>query len=98
MRILKTTLTLFVCFLVYSTAFGAANPAPATAPAERPWGGGGPYKLVAADFTGDGILDLAVGYVETGLVSILQGDGKGNFKQIDLIDAAGADPTHPKEV
>ena len=39
-----------------------------------------PVSIVPGDFTGDGILDLAVLNQATGNVSILQGDGNGNFQ------------------
>lgn len=54
---------------------------------------GGPYKVVAADFTGDGKLDLAIGYHAVGLVTIEQGDGAGNFQRIGHIDVPLAEPS-----
>jgi hypothetical protein len=41
-----------------------------------------PISIVPGDFTDDGILDLAVLNQETGNVSILQGDGRGNFQAL----------------
>jgi FG-GAP-like repeat len=41
--------------------------------------GGGPTALVAADFNGDGVLDLAVVNEEDNTVSILLGNGDGSF-------------------
>jgi len=40
---------------------------------------GGPYKVVAADFTADGHLDVVLGYRLIGIVSLEQGDGRGQF-------------------
>jgi hypothetical protein len=55
----------------------------ADAPAELPTYGG-PYKVNAADFTGDGVTDLAVSYYWAGVVSIEQGNGKGQFSHLAL--------------
>ena len=41
---------------------------------------GGPYKLLAADFTGDGTTDLAVGFHDLGLLTIERGNGRGRFR------------------
>jgi hypothetical protein len=41
--------------------------------------GSGPCPIVAADFNGDGIIDLAVATFETNAVYILLGDGDGTF-------------------
>lgn len=46
------------------------------------WYGGGPYRIAAADFTGDGILDLAIAYNRIGLLTIQQGDGRGGFTHL----------------
>ena len=45
---------------------------------------GGPYKLLAADFTGDGRRDLAVGFHDLGLLTIERGDGKGHFEHLAI--------------
>ncbi len=45
---------------------------------------GGPYKVIAADFTGDGVIDLAVSYYRAGVVAIEKGDGRGNFAHLAL--------------
>jgi hypothetical protein len=50
-----------------------------TAVASNPAVGHYPYSLVAGDFNGDGIPDLAVGNVEDNNVSILLGKGDGTF-------------------
>jgi hypothetical protein len=55
--------------------------------------GNEPGAIVAGDFTGDGYLDLAVGVNETNQsVSILLGDGTGNFAAVTKspITAAGS--------
>jgi hypothetical protein len=41
-----------------------------------------PVSIVAGDFTGDGLLDLAVLNLRTNNVSILQGDGEGVFQSM----------------
>lgn len=43
---------------------------------------GGPYKLLAADFTGDGRHDLAVGFHDLGLLTLERGDGRGHFEHL----------------
>ncbi len=43
---------------------------------------GGPYKVIAADFTGDGIVDLAVGNHGIAAVTVMQGDGKGGLSRL----------------
>jgi hypothetical protein len=57
-----------------------------------PQTGSDPTAIVAGDFNGDGYLDLAVAVTEPGqTVSILLGDGRGNFTQVtkSLITANG---------
>jgi len=66
--------------LLCAVAFGGE------APRQRPTRGyvGGPYKVVAADFTGDGIPDLAVGYHNIDVAAVEQGDGKGRFSRLAI--------------
>ena len=40
---------------------------------------GGPYKIVAADFTGDKLVDVVLGYHMIGIVSVAQGNGRGQL-------------------
>jgi hypothetical protein len=40
---------------------------------------GGPYKVVAADFTGDKLVDVILGYHGVGIVEVEQGDGHGKL-------------------
>jgi len=54
---------------------GTGNFALASAPASGPW----PWATVAADFNGDGNLDLVVGNMGDGTIGILLGDGTGHF-------------------
>ncbi len=51
-------------------------------PGDSTWYGGGPYRVAAADFTGDGVLDLALVYNRIGLLTIQQGDGRGSFTHL----------------
>ena len=48
-------------------------------PATFPVGGLVPNSIIAGDFNGDGILDVAVADEGNSEVSIMQGDGTGNF-------------------
>lgn len=43
---------------------------------------GGPYKVVAADFTGDRNIDVALGYQYLGVVTVERGDGKGQLSHL----------------
>ena len=52
--------------------------------ADPPVRRGGPYKLLAVDFTGDGRRDLAVGFHDLGLLTIEQGDGRGHFEHLAI--------------
>jgi hypothetical protein len=44
-----------------------------------------PNAIVAKDFTGDGVLDLAIANRDSNDVSILRGDGFGGFQPLDVI-------------
>lgn len=44
----------------------------------------GPYKILAADFTGDELVDVMLGYHMIGIVAIEQGDGRGHFSPLAL--------------
>jgi len=90
-----------ICLCVLSAAVrGAAETAPkepasAEEPTQRPMRGYvcGPYKVVAADFTGDGIADLAVGYNRGDVVTVERGDGKGNFSRLSIFQIPYDDRT-----
>ena len=49
-----------------------------------------PASIVAGDFTGDGVLDLAVANQGSGDVSILLGDGRGGFSRAHHDPAPGS--------
>jgi hypothetical protein len=55
-------------------------------PQKRPQTGwfGGPYRVVAADFTGDNVLDLVIGYTVDAL-TLERGDGHGRFSRLALV-------------
>ena len=67
------------CLLVLCLHLGVAVES-----AEPPPRLGGPYKLLAADFTGDGIKDLAVGFHDLGLLTIERGNGRGHFEHLAI--------------
>jgi hypothetical protein len=54
---------------------------------------GTPTAIVAADFTGNGVLDLAVLCADTDTISIYFGDGRGGFGPTPFTIDAGNDPT-----
>jgi len=66
---------------------GTGNFSPASSPAVGDW----PTSVAAADFNGDGILDLAVANKHDNTASILLGDGTGNFS-LASSSAAGGEP------
>ena len=45
---------------------------------------GGPYKVVAGEFTGDNLVDVVLGYRKIGIVSVERGNGQGQFTQSTL--------------
>jgi hypothetical protein len=50
---------------------------------ERPDGlRGGPYKVIAADFTGDRIPDLILSYEPSDALTVERGDGRGGFSRL----------------
>ena len=66
----------FVLAIALTPTLFAAEEAVPPLPEKRPLSGyaGGPYKVIAADFTGDGIVDLALSYYPIDVVTIEQGD------------------------
>jgi hypothetical protein len=69
-----------ICILVLFAT--AAHAAEKPKYGDSTWYGGGPYRVQAADLTGDGILDLALVYNGIGLLTIQQGDGRGGFTHL----------------
>ncbi|MFN0197239.1 MAG: FG-GAP repeat domain-containing protein [Planctomycetaceae bacterium] len=45
---------------------------------------GGPYKVLAADFTGDEHIDVVLGYHNVGMVTVDQGDGTGKLTPLAI--------------
>jgi VCBS repeat protein len=81
---LKSVVLLGVCS---STLFGQSPQTVRVGPT------GGPYKVIAADFTGDKVVDLAIGYHAIGLVTVEVGDGKGHFSRAGLVEGAVPQPS-----
>lgn len=52
---------------------------------------GGPYKIVAADVTGDKLVDVVLGYHQLGLVAVELGNGRGQMTPLALNDFSDAD-------
>lgn len=59
---------------------------------------GGPYKVIAADFTGDKAVDLALAYLRVGIVTVEQGDGHGHFAHLALNVISEATPSRMQNV
>jgi len=106
---LKWTSAIICLCVMTSVAWAQADVAkvkqPPAMPAERPMNGwvGGPYKVKAADVTGDGILDLVVSYYPIDVVTVEKGDGKGHFTrhklfQIPFDDRTLIDPVYNIDV
>ncbi|MCW2413517.1 MULTISPECIES: FG-GAP repeat domain-containing protein [unclassified Sphingobium] len=57
---------------------------------------GGPRDIAAADYDGDGILDLAFSMYETNLIEVWRGDGKGGFAPWRRNPSFGRIPYHLK--
>src|SRR5262249_49139730 len=86
-----------VAFWVFG---GLAAVAWAQAQEKRPAAGvvGGPYKVLAADFTGDKVLDLAVAYHNIGMLTVERGDGRGRFSRVALLEALAPGPSETRGV
>ena len=69
-------------------------------PTERPQRGyvGGPYKVIAADFTNDGITDLALAYHPIDVVTLDEGDGQGQFSRLGIFQVPYDDWTRIEPV
>jgi len=57
---------------------------------------GGPRDIAAADYDGDGVLDLAFSMYESNLVEVWRGDGKGGFAPWRRASSFGRIPYHLK--
>lgn len=57
---------------------------------------GGPRDIAAADYDGDGIMDLAFSMYESNLIEIWRGDGKGGFTPWRRSPSFGRIPYHLK--
>jgi Chitobiase/beta-hexosaminidase C-terminal domain/FG-GAP-like repeat/Bacterial Ig-like domain (group 3)/Abnormal spindle-like microcephaly-assoc'd, ASPM-SPD-2-Hydin len=53
----------------------------------------GPKAIAAADFNGDGKVDLAVSIWDSQSVGILLGNGNGSFQAVQLVSTPNASPT-----
>ena len=72
---LKSRICLLLVSCYTATLLQAEDPLPRL---------GGPYKLLAADFTGNGQQELANGIHDHGLVSHERGDGRGNKEHLAI--------------
>ena len=52
---------------------------------------GGPYKVLATDVTGDGLVDVVLGYRMIGIVAVESGNGRGQFAPLALNDFSDKD-------
>ena len=52
---------------------------------------GGPYKIIAADFTGDKLTDVVLGYRGIGVLAVEQGDGRGRLTSLAINEFSDAD-------
>lgn len=59
---------------------------------------GGPYKVLATDLTGDGKIDLALGYHRIGVVGIAEGNGSGDFIDIGRNSFSSNQPAGERHV
>jgi len=96
---LKLTFAIICLCVMSSVAWAQADTAevkpPPAMPAERPLNGyvGGPYKIKAADVTGDKIIDLVVSYYPIDVVTVEKGDGKGHFTRHNIFQVPFDDRT-----
>jgi len=90
----------FVLATALSPSVFAAEEAVPQLPEKRPLNGyvGGPYKVIAADFTGDGIVDLALSYYPIDVVTIERGDGRGRFSRLAVNQVPYDNRTHIEEI
>ena len=75
MTLYRACRILICAVLVFSASAAAAEP-----PVRR----GGPYKLLSADFTGNGHRDLAIGLHDLGMLAMEQGNGTGRFEHLAI--------------
>jgi len=79
------SLVIFVCAVCVPGPLAAVPPPPEVL--------AGPYKVNVADFTGDGVADLAVTHYPSGVLTIEEGDRRGRFRRLSLtvLRVAGRD-------
>lgn len=88
-RVMKQAIAWVIVLLGAGFAMGQ-EPLPAGVVARlkvRPVQGrvGGPYKVIARDFTGDRIPDLIVSYEPSDALTVERGDGRGQFSRLAVV-------------
>lgn len=87
----RASLSLYLATGIVSFAVADTTQAADNKPSSAP--SGGPYKVIAANFTGAKTIDLAVAYSGIGLVTVERGDGRGGFVRIGEIDVRDLPPS-----
>jgi hypothetical protein len=103
---LKLTLSVICALSMTVTVWSEPKPAQEQAPGiqlpqQRPANGwvGGPYKVKAADITGDDVIDLVLSYYPIDVVTVERGDGTGQYTrhklfQVPFDDRVAIDPVY----
>lgn len=82
---MRTTILPVLVLLAFGQACVLAQESP---PGRLEGWTGGPYKVAAADFTGDGHVDVMLAYHLIGVVSVEQGNGRGQLSVLAVNDVS----------